>query len=84
MKRDAAPIIAVILLLLLFVYVGSYSVLVSPRPIEVSRVATIDGTKITFSSYRFGGEYSRKFFWPLQQIDRRWVRPGAWESTVFP
>ena len=85
MKRHTAPIIAAILLLLPVLYVGSYLALVVPPGRYVSRTVgsanNRPSTEIFFEKYRFGGEWARWFYWPLEQIDRK-VRPRAWE--VYP
>jgi hypothetical protein len=65
MKASRAPLLLAILLLVLPVlYVGSYLALVVP-----------DGSLP--SDYRWGGETAEKIFWPLMRIDRK-VRPAEW------
>ncbi|WP_425613935.1 hypothetical protein NA78x_003782 [Anatilimnocola sp. NA78] len=71
--RLAPPIIAVVLLLLPVLYVGSYLALVVPGPWVL-----LGGDAVAI--YRFGGRTSEIGFWPLEQIDRK-VRPRAWEAT---
>jgi hypothetical protein len=75
MKRPA-PIIAAVLLLLLM-YVGSFLALVTPG----GYTKTISGVTTTISpqSYRWGEPGIARFFWPLEQIDRR-VRRKAWDA----
>jgi hypothetical protein len=87
MKRRATPIIAVILLLLPVLYVGSYLVLVVPsgRPPASSVVASMfvsPGGVIKLSHYRAYPSVLAKFFWPLEQIDRK-LRPNVWETYKF-
>jgi hypothetical protein len=93
---NRAPlIIAIVLLLLPVLYVGSYLALVTPSgTITGFRQATaqehFDAGLRTSStlilpveySYRYGGNWSERIFWPLQQIDRR-VRPRTWETAEY-
>lgn len=79
-SRD--PLIAITLLFLPMLYLGSYLALVDPKS---SGVWNVSGGGITplWSNYRFGDPYSRRIFWPLEQIDRR-LRPDAWpDSTIL-
>jgi hypothetical protein len=73
MKKHAAPIIAAVLLLLPVFYVGSYLALVKPMSIAIR------GGVLKSVNYRAGDELTSRFFWPLEQIDRK-VRPGTWKS----
>lgn len=75
MKRQAAPVIAAVLLLLPALYAGSYLVLVLPGP--GSLAMTSSGECKEQSNYRLGSEYCRSFYLPLEQIDRQ-VRPATW------
>jgi hypothetical protein len=72
MKRESrAPlIIAVTLLVVPVLYVGSYLALVVPG----FRVPGLN------NNYRVGGEYAERFFSPLEQIDRK-LRPAAWGNA---
>ena len=82
MKKHSAPIIAAILLILPVLYVGSYVALVVPDNAHVipdKAHADFEGWWVS-SRYRVGGEWSQRFFWPLEQIDRK-VRPGAWHQV---
>jgi hypothetical protein len=80
--RSIAPIIAAILLLLPVLYVGSYLALVVPRGnnvvVERSPSLAVWGER----HYRLASEWVPRFYWPLEQIDRR-LRPAAWESEDF-
>lgn len=79
MKKHAAPIIAVVLLLLSLLYVGSYLALLKPPP---KTYQDLLGRRD--SSYRYGGRFVECIFWPLEQADRR-IRPDAWAgSTALP
>ena len=75
---NRAPLIlAIVLLLLPVLYMGSYFALVVPVGIFGET-----GMGWYYGHYRL----SRKFehiFWPLEQIDRQ-VRPGAWFDPEIP
>jgi len=70
--RVVAPIVAAILLLLPVLYVGSYLALVEPGPRN-------GWGNARYRTYRVSDEFCVRFFWPVEQIDKR-VRPRAWES----
>lgn len=73
MTNRAPLIVAIVLLLLPVLYVGSYFALVVPKGFHPSYDPY--GTRV---HYRRGGSYAAKFFWPLEQID--WtMRPKEWE-----
>jgi hypothetical protein len=78
MKRESrAPlIVAIVLLLLPVLYVGSYFVLVVPEGFLVARDGQNFGTY-----YRIGGAWSRRFYWPMEEIDQK-IRPRAWGVPV--
>ncbi len=74
MTQSRAPlIIAIVLLLLPVLYLGSYLALVQPLG------AFVDAPRGGYyvSHYRISGTSPAKFFWPLEWIDRR-VRPDSW------
>jgi hypothetical protein len=74
MPQSRAPlIVAIVLLLLPLLYVGSYLALVVPGgPMSTS------GLKLKWPEvYRFGSPWTDCIFWPLEQVDRK-VRPRAW------
>lgn len=78
---NAGPVIsAVVLLLVPVLYVGSYLALVRP-PANWFVASPGVSTMMPAHNYRYGGERSAWFFWPLEQIDRK-LRPKAWESGV--
>jgi hypothetical protein len=82
--RSFAPIIAAVLLLLPVLYVGSYLALVVPEGKPADRVFRENGHTVIetyLTPYRFGGKFSERIYWPLEQIDRR-VRQDAWESVT--
>ena len=76
MKQSVVPlIIAIVLLVLPVLYVGSYLALVTPRGTFVEDWDRFGGVR-SFS-YRYGGDRTATIFWPLEQIDRK-LRPKAW------
>jgi len=80
MKRHAAPILAVVLLLLPVLYVGSYLALVTPEG-AITHTFQGNSVRIGWHHYRVSGTWIGNVFWPLEQIDRK-VRPGAWEIKL--
>ena len=78
MTTRPAPIIAVVLLLLPVLYVGSYLALVVPGESR-SVIERFDGGIRGYQcSYRLNSRlFLPKVFYPLEQIDRR-LRPGTW------
>lgn len=86
MKTSRAPlIVAIVLLLLPVLYVGSFYALVMPqgRPVlvpEGSPKPVVHGMIQLWqlSHYRFGHVIPSRVYWPLEQIDRK-LRPRAWE-----
>ena len=76
MKRESrAPlIVAIVLLLLPVLYVGSYLALVNPNGFAFAT----DQNRIRTSYYRLGGELSEWVYMPLETIDR-FLRPGRWD-----
>ncbi|WP_425615806.1 hypothetical protein NA78x_005737 [Anatilimnocola sp. NA78] len=79
MKKHTAPTLAAILLLLPVLYVGSYLVLVDPKPdmpdSPLSAVPTPNPKSMPLTNYRWGR--AAIFFWPLEQLDRK-LRPEVW------
>ena len=83
MKRESrAPlIVAIVLLLLPVLYVGSYLALVTPCVRIVLNPRIMEGGSIhVYENYRVDGSIPPLLFWPLEQIDRK-VRPGAWDPA---
>ncbi|WP_254513273.1 hypothetical protein [Anatilimnocola floriformis] len=75
MKRESySPlIVAIALLLLPIVYVGSYLTLVVPSAfVTLTRSANR-------GNYRVASAVCSRIFWPLEKIDRK-VRPQAWDD----
>ncbi|WP_254508486.1 hypothetical protein [Anatilimnocola floriformis] len=72
-------IVAIVLLLLPVLNVGSYFALVVPqgfvRPYPAGKI----GQQFS-EQYRYGDMLSERFFWPLESIDRK-LRPGAWKDS---
>ncbi|QDU31427.1 hypothetical protein ETAA8_65850 [Anatilimnocola aggregata] len=86
MTSRAPLIVAIVLLLLPVLYVGSYLALVEPQGIvirpEINQNAEyyLGYSPIipaVIHRYRFQNDIAETFYWPLEQIDRK-VRPGAW------
>jgi hypothetical protein len=81
-------ILAIILLFLPILYVGSYSALVVPGglPKKIAIGLNADGTTDYFTyqssdTYRFGGKIAGRVFRPLEQIDQK-LRPTAWHPKL--
>jgi hypothetical protein len=85
MKRDSrAPlIIAIVLLVLPVLYVGSYLALVTPNGRVVFYVVGPNTSRGELVHYRWGDDDPSRFFWPLEQIDRK-LRPSVWEVFCPP
>jgi hypothetical protein len=83
--QSRAPlIVAVVLLLLPVLYVGSYLVLVMPAGRATSAGYLLIGDEMQnwqISNYRFDGKWLANLYWPLEQIDRK-VRPGSLDHSV--
>ena len=82
-KQSRAPlIIAVVLLLLPVLYVGSYLALVMPEGYFRTdpRRAGVYDIRV---HYRWLDPRAGVAFWPLEQIDRK-LRPGAWKPRIVP
>lgn len=87
MRKHVAPLIAMVLLLLPLLYVGSYLALVEPRgivqgfPLIVNPdgSATLGYSHPVLGFYRSRGEWEKRVYWPLEQMDRR-LRPNAWHD----
>jgi hypothetical protein len=83
-RESRAPlIVAIVLLLLPVLYVGSYLVLVAPQAKgHVRNWTTNDGR--TFATYSYGhyrwidDRLAGSLFWPLEQVDQG-VRTEAWK-----
>lgn len=84
-KESRGPlIVALVLLVLPALYVGSYLALVVPQGMEHTRTAVDSNGKMRvtgwyFSDYRILGFPGGVIFWPLEQIDRK-LRPGTWHG----
>jgi len=77
-RKSAGPlVVAIVLLLLPVLYVGSYLALVVRKPMV--SVSLTFPTQYDAEFYRFGGDYARTFYWPLEQIDRQ-LQPAAWND----
>lgn len=85
MKRESrAPLlVALVLLLLPVLYVGSCLALVVPEG-GTLQGKTPDGQIVTVNlgtRYRLKPSWAERVFWPLEQIDRK-VRPEAWRWQI--
>ena len=84
LPQSRAPLnVAIVLLLLPVLYVGTYLAIVDPPGHgHVPKVKLgnrwFQGVGI-WVHYRAMPEQAARFFWPLEQIDRK-VRPRAWNS----
>jgi hypothetical protein len=81
-QSHAALIVAIVLLLLPVLYLGSYFALVVPRSVLVPITGPIGESGFLVRHYRYGGDWAERAFWPLEQIDRK-VRPRAWEREDY-
>ncbi|QDU30820.1 hypothetical protein ETAA8_59690 [Anatilimnocola aggregata] len=76
MTNRAPLIVAIVLLILPVLYVGSYLALVLP---DGERFELANSLQY-LPTYRFGtASWAWRVYWPLERIDRR-VRPEAWDS----
>lgn len=87
-RSYAAPVTALLVVLLPILYIGSYFALVYPPLGNVSH-SVVGGEEIRdgrvvrefskhyYNGYRSGGDWARILFSPLEQIDRQ-LRPSAW------
>ncbi|WP_425615730.1 hypothetical protein NA78x_005661 [Anatilimnocola sp. NA78] len=73
MTNRAPLIVAIVLLLLPLLYVGSYLALVNPR----ARNIPVPGPDLS-NHYGRASRWGEWVYWPLEQIDRK-VRPGPWQ-----
>ncbi|WP_254512281.1 hypothetical protein [Anatilimnocola floriformis] len=79
-RESRAPlIVAIVLLLLPVLYVGSYLALVVPGPPIPGAFSGIRPGTIYRGPYRYGKEWADRLFWPLEQIDRK-LRPETWRQ----
>jgi hypothetical protein len=87
-QSRAPVIVAIVLLLLPVLYVGSYFALVMPKgvrifgelpPIPLVEFGTWNAVQRPSyrEHYRLGGKVSARIFWPLEQVDRK-LRPEHW------
>jgi hypothetical protein len=85
MTQSRAPlIVAIALLILPVLYVGSYLALVTPQ----ARLAfyNVPPPAVSFgylTHYRCGGDWAPRVYWLLEQLDRR-LRPQAWIDNPRP
>lgn len=77
MKKHAPLIVAIVLLLLPVLYVGSYLALVQPYSRLVVNPAAGE-QHYRMNSWRI----LPTLFWPLEQMDRK-VRPEIWDENLL-
>ena len=78
MSSRTPLVIAIVLLILPLLYVGSYLVLVNPGP---PWHYDFDAKTMLFPTrYRCGVKCAECVFWPLEQIDRK-SRPAEWDGS---
>jgi hypothetical protein len=81
MTNRAPLIVAIVLLLLPVLYVGSYFALLRSGP-SVTSTGLPSGQKHTrITNYKVGGERLDWFFWPAEETDRR-LRPATWGKRL--
>lgn len=69
MSSRGPLLVAIVLLLLPVLYVGSYLALLQRKRLADPY----------YIQYRWGGKTAKGLYWPLEQIDRR-LRPGHWSE----
>ena len=77
--RPNAGIFATILLLVLLPagYLGAYYAMVEPYPVPAATLNEVTYVYVSHS-YRFGGEFSRRFFAPAHYLDKHVFRRDKW------
>ena len=85
----APLIIAIVVLVLPFTYIGSYFALVMPGGRAIPITGTSANGSVVYDDWLLPDEHYRcaeqscgVVFWPLEQIDRR-VRPQAWRDSEW-
>ena len=80
--QSRAPlIVAIVLLVLPVLYVGSYLALVVPGGRVIFYAVGPNTSRGELVRYRWGDEWPRQIFWPLEKIDRK-LRPKAWTPDL--
>ena len=88
-KLNGQLLLAIVLLLLPILYIGSYLAFVVPSGVPQGeyycRFEKHD--KTIYASYRINTntEFAEWFFWPLERLDRK-LRPGSWhdQELILP
>ena len=75
MDRNTKALVAVVMLMLAFTYLGAYLFLVRAEPLEAMHGY---GPWTRSPRYTFGGQYAESLFSPLQTIDKQ-IRKRYWE-----
>jgi hypothetical protein len=79
MNTRTPLILAIVLLVLPVMYVGSYFAMVVPGGIPEDPATMNPDIEFPPTHYRFADTTAEYFFWPLERIDRR-LRPAAWDN----
>lgn len=79
MTNRAPLFLAIVLLLLPVLYVGSYLALVVPEGIHIVCMSGKPSVRSFIGHYWADQRIAGVVFWPLEQIDRK-VRPSAWRG----
>ncbi len=73
-------VVAVVLVFVALLYVGSYLALVRP----LAMLIPVRGAPGSYDMrhYALGGAIAETIYWPLEQIDRR-IRPAMWREPIY-
>ena len=78
MKESRLPLLLAILVLLLpILYVGSYLALVQQSTADIASPDRSPPVAGVIPNYRLGGSYADTFYRPVEQFDRA-LRPDTW------
>ncbi len=78
MKETRLPLlVAVVVLLLPTLYVGSYMALVQQSAADIAPPDGRPPFAAVIPNYRVGGTYAETFYRPVEQFDRA-LRPNTW------
>jgi hypothetical protein len=80
-SRSFAPLVAAVLVLLPVLYVLSYLLLADHLHVPFTPTAGGGNKFGVLVNYRLGGRAAVKFFWPLEQVDRK-LRPKVWNANA--
>ncbi len=82
-KSRGPLFLAIALLLLPTLYLGSYFALVVPRgiPKQLDSIDPYSYKDLLWSHNRVANDFLEIVFWPLERIDRK-LRPDAWDNEL--